>query len=49
MRKYPMHPTMNYFSTLEPKTCHDCGDHIVEIQESCFTQCEQCLRHVEHS
>ncbi|MFC0557587.1 protein YhfH [Halalkalibacter alkalisediminis] len=48
MKKHLTPPTRTLL-TLEPKTCHDCGDHIVEINESCFTQCEQCLRHVEHS
>lgn len=48
MRKLSMKPSLSY-SILEPKTCHDCGEQIIEMNESCFTQCEQCLRHIEHS
>jgi hypothetical protein len=48
MKKYQMKPITKSISTFEPKTCHDCGDQIVETNESCFTQCEKCLRHVEH-
>jgi hypothetical protein len=48
MKKYQLKLTTKSISTLEPKTCHDCGDQITEINESWFTQCEKCLRHVEH-
>ncbi|WP_157404636.1 protein YhfH [Shouchella shacheensis] len=40
---------IEFSSMTDLRTCQDCGEVMTDAEETVFTQCDRCLRHVDHN